>query len=74
MPRDTVPVKIERETRDELKFVGRELSAKYNRDFTMSETIQWLINGYSGNPKLAANLTEIIDRRPNRLFPEEPGQ
>ena len=68
------PVRVSPETRDDLKFIGRELSARYNQDFTLGQVIQWLINGYSGNPKLAEHLSEIIARRPNRLFPEEPTQ
>lgn len=67
------PVRVSPETRDNLKFIGRELSARYNRDFTLGEVIQWMINGYSGNnPKLAEHLREIITRIPETpLIPEE---
>lgn len=65
------PVRVTEETRDTLKFIQRELAVKYNRDFSLGDIVLWLIHGYSGNPKLAEHLTEIISRRPNNLFPEE---
>jgi hypothetical protein len=73
MTRDIVPVKIGRETRDDLAFLKRELSAKYNRDYTFSDVIDALMHGYSpGNPRLAVALREIVNRRPVRGFPETP--
>lgn len=66
------PVRVSPETRDDLKFIGRELSARYNQDYALGDVIRSLIHGYSGNPELARNLTEIIGRRPSaQLFPEE---
>jgi hypothetical protein len=65
-PRDTIPIRIRTETRDDLAFLRRELSVKYGRDFTTSDVIDYLMFGYSGNPKLAENLREIIARKPSR--------
>lgn len=65
-----VLVRIPEETRDDIRFIARQLAAEYGEDFSLGKTIQWIINGYSGNPRLAETLREIIDRRPDRLFPE----
>lgn len=66
------PVRVSPETRDILKTVGRELSARYDRDFTLGEVIRWMIHGYAGNnPKLAEHLKEIIAAIPETpLIPE----
>lgn len=71
------PVRVTPEIRDDLLFIKRELSPKYNRDLSMSDVIQMLITGYDGNPRLAEYLREIIPRRPSIRNPfglPEPGK
>lgn len=70
MPPRYAPIRIHEGIRQDLLFIKRELAVKYNEDFTLSDVVRSLIQGYSGNPKLAENLREIIDRRPSlQIFP-----
>ena len=58
-------IRIHEEIRDDLLFIKRELAARFNEDYTMSDVIRSLIQGYSGNPQLAETLRGICDRRPS---------
>jgi hypothetical protein len=69
----TIPIRIEIGIRDDLAILRRELSVKYNRDYSMSQVIRSLIQACGGNnPTLANNLREIIARIPETpLLPDD---
>jgi hypothetical protein len=75
MARDTVPVRIQRETRDDLLFLARILGAEYNRDYTLSDVIDALIYGYSsGNEERTTFFRKAVNRLPTRPNPPESGE
>jgi hypothetical protein len=60
-------VRINPGTHANLVVLKRNLSAAYERDFTISSVIDALVNSYKpGNERLASTIKEIISRLPER--------
>jgi hypothetical protein len=57
-------IRIAEESRDNLLYLRRELSVRFQKDFTMSDTVRYLIQGYSPkHPEITKALSEIINRK-----------